>query len=293
MTDDLEWAVCRMLSLVSRPKVILSSQPKVTRMQIGVMNHPARDPLEEIHWIGEHGFDFVDFTLEPPAVDPDRIDPKAIIAALDEHGLGVIAHTPWFIPVSSPLAGIRKAALPELRRCLDVAQAIGASVMNAHYRPIPNTFSAADAINWHVETLAPLCDEAADAGITIVLEHVPEGGPQQLENIVEIMNRVEQLRFHLDSGHAKLEGRHDRFGDYIERLGEKLLHVHLSDNDGTADQHLPLNAVVRNPTDWPAHIRLLKQSGYDGTVTLEIFSPSREYLLLSRDLVQRWWTEAK
>ena len=33
-------------------------------MQIGVMNHPARDPVGEIEWIGTNGFDFVDFTLE-------------------------------------------------------------------------------------------------------------------------------------------------------------------------------------------------------------------------------------
>ena len=34
-------------------------------MQIGAMNNPSRNPVEEIDWIGTHGFDFVDFTLEP------------------------------------------------------------------------------------------------------------------------------------------------------------------------------------------------------------------------------------
>src|SRR5207248_1067873 len=38
-------------------------------MQIGVMNHPAQEPIAEIEWIGQNGFDFVDFTLEPPAAD--------------------------------------------------------------------------------------------------------------------------------------------------------------------------------------------------------------------------------
>jgi hypothetical protein len=47
-------------------------------MQIGAMNHPARNPLEEIDWFGRHGFDFVDFTPEPPAADPDQIDPAAV-----------------------------------------------------------------------------------------------------------------------------------------------------------------------------------------------------------------------
>lgn len=262
-------------------------------MKIGAMNHPARDPLAEIRWIGEQGFDFVDFTLEPPAADPEVLDLQKIAAALAQHELGVVAHTAWFIPVSSPLAGIRKATLPELRRCLVAAHSIGASVMNVHYRSLPGAFTAEQAIAWHVETLGTLCDEAAGAGITIVLEHVPEGGPRQLENIMEIMRRIPRLRFHLDSGHAKLEGAHDRFSEYLERLGDKLLHVHLSENDGTADQHLPLGAVVRNPTDWPEHIRRLKGAGYDGTITLEVFSPCREYLLLSRDLLRRWWEESK
>ena len=51
-------------------------------MQIGAMNHPARDPLEEIDWIGQNGFDFVDFTFEPPAADPVQVNTSAIRTAL-------------------------------------------------------------------------------------------------------------------------------------------------------------------------------------------------------------------
>src|SRR6478672_4999540 len=60
-------------------------------MKIGAMNHPARNPLEEIDWFGRQGFDFVDFTLEPSAALPGQIDPKAIRAALDRHDLGAVA----------------------------------------------------------------------------------------------------------------------------------------------------------------------------------------------------------
>lgn len=261
-------------------------------MRIGVMNHPARDPITEINWIGRHGFDFVDFTLEPPMADPDQIDPGAIRAALDRHSLGVVAHTAWFIPMASPYPTVRDASLREFRRCLVAAKAIGADVMNVHYRPVPPASSAKQAVEWHAETLGPLCDDAARVGITIVIEHVPEGGARQLENILEIMWRVPLLRFHLDSGHAKLESRHDRFGNYLDRLGDKLLHVHLSDNDGTADQHLPPGAVPRSRTDWPSHVKKLRDTGYDGTITLEVFSPDRGYLLLSRDLLRRWWEDA-
>lgn len=102
-------------------------------MQIGVMNHPARDPLKEIEWIGQNDFDFVDFTLEPPAADPENLDVDAIRAALDRHGLDVVAHTAYYLPLGSPFASVRAVCLEEFRRCLRIAREIGATVMNTHY----------------------------------------------------------------------------------------------------------------------------------------------------------------
>jgi sugar phosphate isomerase/epimerase len=258
-------------------------------MKIGAMNHPARNPLEEIDWFGRQGFDFVDFTLEPPAADPSQIDPIAVRAALNRYSLGVMAHTAWFLPFGSPFASIREACLGEFRRALGMAHQIGATVMNTHYSKAPGFFSKEQIVGWHVEVLSRLCQEAAEIGMTIVLEHVPHGGSEQLENIVEIMEKVPLLRFHLDSGHAKLERGYDRWEEYLNRLGPKLLHVHLSENDGTADQHLPLGAVPRSTTNWPQHIQKLKTTGYDGTITLEVFSAQKEYLLMSRELLRLWW----
>src|SRR3954447_1971903 len=143
-------------------------QSRGIRMQIGVVNHPARDPIAEIEWIGQNGFDFVDFTLEPPAADPDVIDPAAIRDALDRHKLGVVAHTAWFLPLGSPFAGIRQACLEEFRSCLRAAHRIGATVMNTHLSKPPPTFSSGKAVDWHAEVLGPLCEEAAALGVTIV-----------------------------------------------------------------------------------------------------------------------------
>ena len=110
-------------------------------MQIGAMNHPARDPINEIEWIGENRFDFVDFTFEPPAAAPDQIDIEAIRAALAQHGLGVVAHTAYFLPTASPFASVRKACLQEFRIALRAAADIGATVMNTHFGKAPKFFS--------------------------------------------------------------------------------------------------------------------------------------------------------
>lgn len=261
-------------------------------MKIGAMNHPARNPLEEIDLFGRNGFDFVDFTLEPPAAGPDQINIQAVRDALARHNLGVVAHTAWYLPFGSPFLSIRQACLTEFRRALEAAHQIGATVMNTHYGRPPGFFRPQDIVEWHVEVLSALCEEAGKVGITIVLEHIPSGGNEQLENIVAMMERIPRLRFHLDSGHAKLERGYDRWDEYLDRLGNKLLHVHLSENDGSSDQHLPLAAAPRSSTNWPQHIKKLKRTGYDGTITLEVFAPEKEYLLISRDLLRRWWAEA-
>ncbi len=45
-------------------------------MKIGFPNHPQRNILKEIEWIGKNGFDFVDLFLEEDKAVPEKIDIK-------------------------------------------------------------------------------------------------------------------------------------------------------------------------------------------------------------------------
>ena len=40
------------------------------------------------------------------------------------------------------------------------------------------------------------------------------------------------------------------------------------------------------------HVRTLKASGYDGKITLEVFTDDRRYLALSRGILRRIWDAA-
>ena len=260
-------------------------------MKIGAMNHPARDPLQEIEWFGQNGFDFVDLTLEPPAADPADLDITGVRDALARHGLGVVAHTAYYIPISSPFASLRRTSYQEFRRTLEGAAQIGARMMTVHYQGIPPLFPPERCPEWHLDVLGPLCAQAAEMGVTILLENAP-GLPGQIDHIARILEAIPSLGFHLDSGHTQVEGGTDMYDAYLERFGRRLMHVHLSENDGSRDQHLPLGAVPKVEVDWPARVARLKASGYDGTISLEIFAPERAYLLQSRDLLRQWWEKA-
>ena len=39
------------------------------------------------------------------------------------------------------------------------------------------------------------------------------------------------------------------------------------------------------------YLQLLQASGYDGTITLEVFTPDRHHLEYSRDVLRRVWDE--
>jgi sugar phosphate isomerase/epimerase len=105
----------------------------------------------------------------------------------------------------------------------------------------------------------------------------------------ELMDPLPELGLHLDIGHANLLTDRNTTSDLLTAFGSRLRHVHLHDNKGgSADLHLPLGAGT---IDVAHYIHLLQSTGYDGTITLEVFSPDRHLLQYSRDVLRRIWDE--
>ena len=68
--------------------------------------------------------------------------------------------------------------------------------------------------------------------------------------------------------------------DFIGTFSDRIGHVHVSDNFGKEDNHLPIGTGT---IDFPKIIKALKDIGYDDTLTLEVFSRDRDYLRISRE----------
>jgi sugar phosphate isomerase/epimerase len=261
-------------------------------MKLGAMTNPKADPLAEITWIGAHGFDFVDLAVEPPHTTADQLDPMAVRSALDRYGMDVIVHTDPFLPFGSPYRSVQDAVQAELERGLALASAIGARLLTLHYRGAPHFFDVAATTAWYAGLLIPLCATAAEMGITVALENGPERG-EQLRILREVFRRVPRLGLLLDVAHANVGTVKNLTDEFLldSDIGGHLVHVHVSDNDGSADQHMPLRAPKGGGVPWPRIISSLRRRKYDGTVTLEIFSADRDYLLISREKFKTWWGE--
>ena len=260
-------------------------------MLIGSMNFPGRSVVKEIHRIHGDGFDFVDLTLEPPAAwTPEG---KEVGRLLGDLGLGAVGHTAYYLPIASPFPELAETARDLFRRGLDCFADAGIELVNVHpdqrlpLHPIERVRAR------NAEAIAALAEDAAGRGIRLMVENLDRQFATAAD-LAPVLDGFDDLGFHLDIGHANLRlglGEANRTKALLDEFGDRLAHVHVSDNrGGTEDLHLPLGA---GSIDWKGEIRNLKAAGYDGTVTLEVFSRAREHLQTSRRLWLEWWREVK
>lgn len=254
-------------------------------MQLGAMNNPMVDIVEEIELIADLGFSFIDLTMEPEQTYSATVDIKRIAQALDRKNLSAIGHTAWYLPVASPFPEFRQLALKELGRCVRMFHELGVTKMNLHPCMKAPLHDEDWAIAANIEALASLVETAKPLGITIMLENMP--GFSRVSKLKPILEAVPDAKLLLDVGHANLDTPHNYSEELLANFGHRLAHVHVSDNrGGHDDMHLPLG--VGN-IKWVKIVHALKNAGYDGTITIEVFGDDDDYLALSREKLQRLW----
>ena len=233
------------------------------------------------------GLEFVDLTLEPPAAAHWATDLAAIRGALDTHGLSAVGHTAYYLPIGHPFEEVRRAATGVLTACLEAFAAVGVRWMNVHPDAHAPMHDRAFVVAQNVKSLSALVEAGRALGVGVMVENVPAGfnSPEQL---ADLLDALPELGLHLDVGHANLRVAANTTEPILERFGSRLRHVHLHDNNGEADLHLPLGA---GRIDVPRMVRAIRGCGYDGTITLEVFSSDRRHLEYSRDVLRGLWEQ--
>jgi sugar phosphate isomerase/epimerase len=259
-------------------------------MLIGTMNHPEHDVLDDIERMADLGMEFVDLTLEPPQAASWNVDTKAIRAALQRHRMAVVGHTAWYLPMASAIPEIRKASVAELRRCLEKFGEVGAKCMNIHPDRHTPWHPRRFYIERNLDSLRELLPDARKCGVELLIENLP-GDYNSAPQLGELLDAMPELGLHLDIGHANLQVPYNTTEEILAAYGNRLRHVHLHDNKGgRADLHLPLGTGT---VDVPRSVKAVQACGYDGTITLEVFTPDPRHLTYSRDLLRTTWDRCR
>ena len=157
----------------------------------------------------------------------------------------------------------RIEAMDELKRVIDVAEDLpyarlilhmGGSRETADQRKRDAAFSSLEHLILH----------ARHAGVTICVENTTSemGSPDYLRAFLD-ETRLSGLRFNFDIGHAHLAEfpEQERLEKSFAPLREMVSSVHLHDNHGEKDEHLP---PYHGSIHWPDAVKLLKSGTQNG-----------------------------
>lgn len=255
-------------------------------MKIGFPNHPRKNLIEEIEWIGKNGFDFVDLFLEEDEAIPEKINVEEIKSILRKYNLDAVGHLAWYLPIGSPMGALQKAGIKEAIKYFGVLNELGVEFITIHADWPGIIFSSAEGTEFQIESLKKLLKEAKKYKLKLMYEPI-DTPYDNIENVSKILEKVPGLFLHLDLGHANLFGKNPE--EFIVKFQKKIKHIHLHDNFGDRDLHLPMGCGV---IDWKKILTILKKC-YNGTITLEIFSRDRDYVLLTKEKLKKLWQEIK
>ena len=153
----------------------------------------------------------------------------------------------------------RVEAMDELKRVIDVADDLPYSRLILHMGGSRETADPRkrDAA---FSTLEHLILHAHHAGLTICIENTTSemGDPNYLRAFVD-ETRLTGLRFNFDIGHAYLSDFPEagRIEKSFAPLRELVSSVHLHDNHGEKDEHIP---PYDGTIDWPSAIKTLQSA---------------------------------
>ncbi len=132
-----------------------------------------------------------------------------------------------------------------------------------------------EAFQKAITGLTTICEFAAERGLRIAVENLTSANmligryPDELIRIVRGVN-MDNLGICLDIAHTNTTKTLDEFLGIKAKAGDMdIIHIHVSDNFGAEDLHLPLG---EGNLDWDRVFKGIDDYGYEGLMVMELYS---------------------
>lgn len=187
----------------------------------------------------------------------------------ESHGVTYSLHAPYNDANPGTLnESLRRATVESIVETLDTAAAIGASAVVVHGGTVSGDYP--DHVREYareqaVRTIRAAARHAEDVGVPLCVENqrtksakrYHTSTPARLAAFLDDVGvDAPYLGVTLDVGHAKATGVD--YESFVEAVGERIVVVHLHDNDGTSDDHDPLPAYRSVAADVGAPYNVLE-----------------------------------
>jgi sugar phosphate isomerase/epimerase len=201
------------------------------------------------------------------------------------NNIDLVVHAPWAginIAVPSPI--LRRAVLKRLQKSISYAKQLDCQLWLFH----PGSKTALSHIypgeDWqlNLDSVRTLLRVARIEGVEVAIENIPEPYPNLMKSTGDFQRFYEELDddigMVLDVAHANLNGQ---IQDFMKQFSKKIVHIHVSDNDGVNDLHL---GIGYGSIDWESVAKTVKESRYSNLIVLESTDHVRESLQVLRKL---------
>ncbi len=247
------------------------------------LNFPVDETIARIAALGYEGLELL---ADVPHAWPAGLlegQKQAIRDCLDTHNLQIAnvnafmmnavadPRQPYWHPSwIEPDAAYRAVRREHTKRALALAAELGApSIQTEPGGPLEKGRSWNDAADVFYDEFMPCVELAEELAVWLLIEPEPGLMIETFEQYLEFAGRLDSDRVGLnfDIGHAYCMGQEPQ--DWIERMATHTRHYHIEDIAATREHaHLiPGHGAI----DFPAVLREIAASGYDGWVTVELY----------------------
>ncbi len=253
-------------------------------MKLGMQPDVRHKPKDAFEFAANHGFTHIEILMDHPLYAVDRLSFAEVVELRWSYDLDLLIHAPAtstnFISISETM---RKASYKEMQKICYFAEKCGAEVITFHIGWNPAFISNGefyfdltlfDEHNERVlkEEMYPFITSCP---VTLAMENtiLIEGGLERAATFL----LENGLKLTLDVGHQNI-----RRNEFFIRNFDKVVNMHLHDNDGRMDEHLALGKGTVDLSEY-------NLDKYNGFLTIETreeraILESKEYLLSMFDV---------
>ena len=210
---------------------------------------------------------------------------KTLKKEADAYNLDLVVHAPWAgINIATPSPTLHKAVLKRLTRSIVLAGQLDCRLWLFHPGSKTGLSHFYPDKDWqlNLESVRTLLRVGRREGVEVAIENTPEPFPSLMKSVDDFHrfyeNFDDDIGMVLDVGHANLN---NQIQDFIKQFSAKIVHMHVSGNDGTSDLHLGIEQCNIN---WEKFAKTVKKTDYHNLIIIESTDHIEESIQTMRKL---------
>jgi sugar phosphate isomerase/epimerase len=246
--------------------VVNVSKPEIGLSMLFCLGEPFPSLLKHLHEVDVSHIEIVDEGSH--TLNRRRI--KSLRKVAEAHDLNFVVHAPFAgINIAVPSPFLRRTNLKRLKKSIFYAGQLDCRLWLFHPGLQTGVSHFYPGMDWqlNLDSVRTLLKIGRKEGVEIAIENVPEPHPFLMKNVQDFSRFYDELNddigMVLDVAHANLN---HQIQEFIRQFPEKIVHIHVSDNDGASDLHL---GIGYGTIDWESVAKEIKKAEYRNIIMLE------------------------